>query len=310
VLRSNHGDKYTSKEFVDYYVAAGIKKELIVPYNPQRNGVAERKNRTIIGATRAMIHDRGLPLFLWAEASRMAIYIQNKSPHTILGKLTHDEVFTGTKPDVSHLHIWGSVCYYHVPSEKRTKLEPTTDKGLLVGYSEASKAYGIFVSTRRKIIVCRDVQLEEERALRRSRDLLAQDQQGQDSGVKHEEAQNQRTGSQNQTQGTGTGTNVERETVGHDHQERDEEEEEQCDAVPQEQNTRPRPKWYKSTVNDSRLGGLLERDFRRSKPPNRLGYMALMTQLIDAEPSTYEQAAQHRSVAGGHDGGICLQYEE
>jgi hypothetical protein len=85
---------------------------------------------------------------------------------------------------------------------------------------------------------------------------------------------------------------VERETVRQDHQERDDEEEEH-DAVPQEQNTRPRPKWYKSTVSDSRLAGLPERDFRRSKPPERLGYMALMTQLIDAEPSTYEQAAQH-----------------
>jgi hypothetical protein len=41
------------------------------------------------------------------------------------------------------------------------------------------------------------------------------------------------------------------------------------------------------------LAGLPERDFKRSKPPKRLGYMALMTQLIDAEPFTYEQATQH-----------------
>jgi hypothetical protein len=97
------------------------------------------------------------------------------------------------------------------------------------------------VPARRKIIVCRYVHFEEERILRRSRDLQAQDQQGQDSGVKPEEAQSPITGSQSQTQGTGTsrGTSVERETVGHDHQERDDEEEEQCDAVPLEHNTRP-----------------------------------------------------------------------
>jgi transposase InsO family protein len=57
VLRSNNGGEYTSKEFVDYCTATGIKKELIVPYNPQHNGVVERKNRTIVGAARAMIHD-------------------------------------------------------------------------------------------------------------------------------------------------------------------------------------------------------------------------------------------------------------
>jgi transposase InsO family protein len=64
MLRSDNGVEYTSKEFLDYCVAMGIKKELTVPYNPQQNGVAERKNKTIVRATRAMIHDQGLPLFL------------------------------------------------------------------------------------------------------------------------------------------------------------------------------------------------------------------------------------------------------
>jgi len=105
VLRSDNGDEYTSKEFLDYCAATGIKKELTVPYNPQQNEVAERKNMTIVGATWVMIPDQGLPLFLWAEASRTTIYIQSRSPHTILGKLTLEEVFTGTKPDVSHLRI-------------------------------------------------------------------------------------------------------------------------------------------------------------------------------------------------------------
>jgi hypothetical protein len=97
--------------------------------------------------------------------------------------------------DENHLRIWGSVCYYHVHSEKRTKLDPTTDKGIFVCYSKVSKAYRIFVQARRNIIVCRDVQFKEEHALRRSRDLLAhlEDQQGQDSGVKTKEAQGQST---------------------------------------------------------------------------------------------------------------------
>jgi transposase InsO family protein len=171
VLRFDNEGEYTSKEFVDYCIAAGIKKELIIPYNPQQNGVAERKNRTIVEAAWAMIHDQGLPLFLWAEASRIVVYIQNRSPHTVLGKLTLEEVFTGTKPIVSHFCIWGSVYYCHVPSEKRTELDPTAEKGILVGYSEASKAYRIIVPTHEKIIVYRDVQFEEEHALRRSRDL-------------------------------------------------------------------------------------------------------------------------------------------
>jgi transposase InsO family protein len=57
VLRSNNGGEYTSKEFVDYCTVARIKKELIVPNNPQQNGVVERNSRTIVEATWVMIHD-------------------------------------------------------------------------------------------------------------------------------------------------------------------------------------------------------------------------------------------------------------
>lgn len=57
MLRSNNGGEYTLVEMRDFCGSVGIKKELIVPYNPQQNGVAERKNRTIVGVARAMLHD-------------------------------------------------------------------------------------------------------------------------------------------------------------------------------------------------------------------------------------------------------------
>jgi hypothetical protein len=61
--------------------------------------------------------------------------------------------------------------FSHVPSEKRTKLDPTTEKGILVGYSEVSKAYQIYLSTKRRVVVRRDVRFEEDRALGRSLEL-------------------------------------------------------------------------------------------------------------------------------------------
>jgi transposase InsO family protein len=57
VLRSDNGGDYTSKEFMDFFAGEGIRRELTVPYNPQQNGVTERKNRSIVGAVRAMLHD-------------------------------------------------------------------------------------------------------------------------------------------------------------------------------------------------------------------------------------------------------------
>jgi hypothetical protein len=82
--------------------------------------------------------------------------------------MTLEEAFTGKKPDISHLRIFECVAYCHIPTEKRTKLVPTTEKGILVGYNETSKAYIIYIPTIRKTILRRDVKFEEERALRNS----------------------------------------------------------------------------------------------------------------------------------------------
>jgi transposase InsO family protein len=68
ILRSDNGGEYTSKEFVSFCKDVGIKIELTNPYIPQQNGVAERKNRTIMEAVKTMTHDQYLPMHLWAEA--------------------------------------------------------------------------------------------------------------------------------------------------------------------------------------------------------------------------------------------------
>jgi hypothetical protein len=169
VLRSNNGGEYTSKEFMDFCAGEGIRRELIVPYNPQQNGVAERKNRAIVGAARAMLHDQGMPLFLWAEACYTAVYLQNRSPHRAVGSMTHEEAFSGKKPEVGHFWIFGCTTYSYVPSEKRTKLEPMAERGIFVGYSETSKAFRIYLPSLRKTVLRRDVRFEEDGAFRKSR---------------------------------------------------------------------------------------------------------------------------------------------
>jgi hypothetical protein len=168
VLRSDNGGEYSSRQFVDFYAQNGIRREMTVPYNPQQNGVAERKNRAITGAARSMLHDQSLPLYLWAEACATAVYLQNRSPHSILGKMTPEEAFTGMRPDVEHIRIFGCATFSHVPTERRTKLDPTAQQGILVGYSEVSKAYRIYIASLRKVIVSRDVRFEEDKAFARS----------------------------------------------------------------------------------------------------------------------------------------------
>ena len=83
-----------------------------------------------------------MPKFLWVEACSTTVYVQNKIPHRVLGKITPESVFTGKNPEVSHFRIFGSSAYCHIPEEKRKKLDQTAKKGYLVGYVDfvASKS--------------------------------------------------------------------------------------------------------------------------------------------------------------------------
>jgi transposase InsO family protein len=65
-LRTYNGREFESLHFEDFYKSIGIKRQLIVPYNPQQNGVAERKNKTICEATKAMMFEQDIPNSLWA----------------------------------------------------------------------------------------------------------------------------------------------------------------------------------------------------------------------------------------------------
>ena len=87
-------------------------------------------------AAKEMLHDQDLPMHLWVEASRIAVYVQNRTPHRVLKNKTPKEVFSNKKIEVSHLRIFGYSMYIHIPKEKRTKLDPSGKKGIFVGYSE------------------------------------------------------------------------------------------------------------------------------------------------------------------------------
>jgi hypothetical protein len=82
--------------------------------------------------------------------------------------MTPEEAFTSRRPDIEHIGIFGCLTYSHVPSERRTNLDPTAQHGILVGYSEVSKAYRIYIPPLRRVVVSRDVRFEEDRAFQRS----------------------------------------------------------------------------------------------------------------------------------------------
>ena len=89
-------------------------------------------NRTIMEAVKTMIYDQDLPMHLWDEEARTTMYVQNIISHSALGFKTPEEMFTGKKPEVSHLNIFGCPVFVHIPKEKRTKLDPSKKKEIFV----------------------------------------------------------------------------------------------------------------------------------------------------------------------------------
>ena len=108
-------------------------------------------------------------MHLWEEAARTMVYVQNRTPHRVLENKIPEEVFSGKKPEVSHLRIFGCPVYIHILKEKRTKLDPSGRKGIFVGYSESLKAYRIYFPRFKKIDISRDVTVNEESVYNKSR---------------------------------------------------------------------------------------------------------------------------------------------
>ncbi|CAL2269077.1 unnamed protein product [Prunus armeniaca] len=79
-LRTDRGGEFTSNEFSEFCKSNGIKRELTASYTPQQNGVAERRNRTIVEMARSMLKAKGLPNLFWAEAIHTSVFILNRSP--------------------------------------------------------------------------------------------------------------------------------------------------------------------------------------------------------------------------------------
>ena len=75
--------------------------------------MAERKNRILVAMARAMLKERGMPTIFWAEAVSTAVYILNRSLTKAVPNQTLIEVWSGAKPDISHMKVFGSVLCTH-----------------------------------------------------------------------------------------------------------------------------------------------------------------------------------------------------
>jgi hypothetical protein len=161
VLRTDNGGEFCGNEFKEFCKKCGIARQKTTPYTPQQNGVAERMNRTLMEKARSMLSGAGLGQEFWAEAVSTTCYLVNRSPSSALDDTTPHEVWSGKKPSLQHLRVFGCDAYVHVPKENRSKLDNKAEKCIFIGYKDGVKGYKLWNPETKKTVYSRDVVFRE-----------------------------------------------------------------------------------------------------------------------------------------------------
>ncbi|GKE79719.1 ribonuclease H-like domain-containing protein, partial [Tanacetum coccineum] len=103
----DNGTEFKNSEMNQFYDMKGIKREFSVARTPQQNGIAERKNKTLIEAARTMLADSLLPTTFWAEAINTACYVQNRVLITKPHNKTPYELLIGRSPNLDFMRPFG-----------------------------------------------------------------------------------------------------------------------------------------------------------------------------------------------------------
>nr|GEV73990.1 hypothetical protein [Tanacetum cinerariifolium] len=133
--RSDNGTEFKNNDLNQFFVIKGIKREFSVPRTPQQNGIAERKNRTLIQTAKTMLADSLLPIPFWAKAVNTACYVQNRVLVTKPHNKTPYELLHGRTPSISFMRPFGCHVTILITLDSLGKFERKVDEGFLVGYS-------------------------------------------------------------------------------------------------------------------------------------------------------------------------------
>ncbi|RVW28388.1 Retrovirus-related Pol polyprotein from transposon TNT 1-94 [Vitis vinifera] len=139
IVRSDRGGKYYGRYledgqspglFAKFLQEHGIVAQYTMSGSPNQNGVAEKRNRTLLDMVRSMLSSSKLPKFLWTEALKTVVYILNRVPTKVVPK-TPFELLKGWKLSLRHIRAWGCSSEVRIYNPQEKKLH----QGLLVGIS-------------------------------------------------------------------------------------------------------------------------------------------------------------------------------
>ncbi|GKB78161.1 putative ribonuclease H-like domain-containing protein [Tanacetum coccineum] len=162
-IRCDNGTEFKNAHIIELYGSKGIKRDYSNARTPQQNGVAERKNRTLIEAARTMLADSKLPTMFWTEAVRTACYVLNRVLVTSPHNKTPYALLTGNIPSVSHFKPFGCHVTILNTSDHLGKFDGKADEGYIVGYSASNRAYRVYNVPNKRVEETMNLRYLEEK---------------------------------------------------------------------------------------------------------------------------------------------------
>jgi hypothetical protein len=160
-VRSDRGGEFLASAFKEICDQAGIKRQLTAPYSPQKNGVVERRNRTVMEMARSILKSMKVPGRFWGEAVRHSVHLLNRLPTKPMGYRTPFEAWSGRRPQLGHIRVFGCKAHVRPAKPHLKKLEDRSVPMVYLGVEEGSKAHRLYDPQTRRIVVSRDVVFEE-----------------------------------------------------------------------------------------------------------------------------------------------------
>ncbi|GKA24429.1 putative ribonuclease H-like domain-containing protein [Tanacetum coccineum] len=151
IIRSDHGTEFKNHAMSVFCAKKEIKREFSVARTPHQNGVAERKNRTLIEAARTTLADSLLPIPFWAETVNTACYVLNRVLVTRPQNKTPYELLIGKPPSISFMRPFRCPLTILNTLDPLGKFDGKSDEGYLLGYSTSNKAFRVYNKRTKRV---------------------------------------------------------------------------------------------------------------------------------------------------------------
>ena len=161
IFRSDNGGEFMSGEFIDYCKEKGIIKQTTVAHCPQQNGKAERTIRTLDERVMTIKSQSKAPDKLWGAMVVYSNYMRNRLPSTALNGQTPYEILHNKTPINSHLKVFGSDAFAHIPTATRKGLDSKAIQCKMIGYAVSQKSFILWDIKEQRILISRDVIFNE-----------------------------------------------------------------------------------------------------------------------------------------------------